>query len=97
MPDNTEVQIDGVSGRIVDLSLTGAQILLPTPLKPNRAIKLTIPQGDAAIACKGKVMWSRLEPGMIDGQLWYRGGILFSSPDAAALQEFIVFITSQSQ
>ena len=92
--DNTDVQIDGIPGRLVDVSLTGAQILLPAALKPNRAIKLTIPHGEAVVSCKGKVMWARLEPGMKGGQLWYRGGILFLSSDQAAVQ---AFITSQSQ
>jgi hypothetical protein len=74
----------------VDLSLTGAQILIPIALKPNRSTKLAIPCGEEAITCKGKIMWSRLEPGMRDGRLWYRGGILFNSPDATALQAFMI-------
>src|SRR5205085_9724343 len=89
MPDNVEVQIDGVPGRLVDVSLTGAQILLPATLKPNRVIKLSIPREDSAVICKGKVMWARLDPGMQGGQLWYRGGILFISSDEEALEAFI--------
>ena len=89
MPPNTEVQVDGIPGTMVDVSLTGAQILMPSPLKPNRSLKLTIPHGDAVVTCKGKVMWSRLEPAMRDGQLWYRGGVLFSSSDNPALRAFI--------
>src|SRR5204862_6076475 len=80
MPENFDVQIDGIPGRMVDVSLTGAQILVPTALKPNRAMKLTIPYGgEAVITCKGKIMWSRLEPSIKGGQLWYRGGVLFTS------------------
>jgi hypothetical protein len=89
MPDHTEVQIDGIPATMVDVSLTGAQILMPSALKPNRAVKLTIPHGDAVVTCKGKVMWSRLEPTMKGGQLWYRGGVLFTSSDGAALKAFI--------
>ena len=89
MPANTEVQVDGITGTMVDVSLTGAQILMTSPLKPNRAMKLMIPYGDAVVTCKGKVMWSRLEPTMKDGQLWYRGGVLFTSSDKGALKAFI--------
>jgi hypothetical protein len=90
MPDNTEVQIDGIPGKLIDVSLTGAQILVPAALKPNRVIKLNIPRGEALISCKGKVMWARLDPGMKGGQLWYRGGILFTSSDEKALEAFIM-------
>jgi hypothetical protein len=89
MPENTEVQVDGLPGTMVDVSLTGAQILMPSPLKPNRAVKVMIPHGDAAVTCKGKIMWSRLEPTMKDGRLWYRGGVLFTSPDKTGLKAFI--------
>jgi ABC-type transporter Mla subunit MlaD len=94
MPDGLEVQIDGIPAKMVDLSLTGAQILVPAAIKPNRAAKLAILYGPEPITCKGKIMWARLEPGMRDGKLWYRGGILFTSSDQAALQ---ALIASQEQ
>ena len=82
-----EVQIDGTEGRLIDLSVTGAQVLTPFSMKPNRLVKLTMPMGDSLIACKAKVMWSRLEPKA--GQLWYRAGVSFTSADQFALEAFL--------
>ena len=49
-------------GKLVDLSMTGAQLLTAAAMKPNRLITVTLPMGDSSVACKAKVMWSRLEP-----------------------------------
>ncbi len=83
----TDIQVDGTPGKLVDLSLTGAQLLTATAMKPNRLIKVTLPMGDSSIACKAKVMWSRLEPR--SGQLWYRAGVSFTSADQIALETFL--------
>ena len=56
-------------------------------MKPNRLVKVTLPIDDGMIACKAKVMWSRLEPKA--GQLWYRAGVLFTSADQSALEAFL--------
>ena len=79
-----DVQIDGSTGKLVDLSLTGAQILTSSAINPNRLITVTLAAGENAVVCKAKVMWSRLEPRA--GQLWYRAGVCFSSGDQLALE-----------
>jgi hypothetical protein len=83
----TEIQIDGAPGKLVDLSMSGAQFLTPSAMKPNRLVKVSLPLGDNVVACKAKVMWSRLEPR--GGQLWYRAGVSFTSVDEAALEAFL--------
>ena len=82
-----DIQVDGTPGKLVDMSITGAQLLTPSAMKPNRLIKVTFPMGDTVIACKAKVMWSRLEPRA--GQLWYRAGVSFTSADQIALEAFL--------
>lgn len=82
-----DIQVDGGPGKLVDLSTTGAQLLTPSAMKPSRLIKVTLPMGDSLIACKAKVMWSRLEPRA--GQLWYRAGVSFTSTDQIALETFL--------
>ena len=67
--------------------MTGAQVLTPAAMKPNRLITVTLPMGDNSVACKAKVMWSRLEPRA--GQLWYRAGVSFTSIDQVALETFL--------
>ena len=81
------IQVDGTPGKLVDLSLTGAQVLAPAAINPNRLVTVTLPIDDNAIPCKAKVMWSRLEPR--SGQLWYRAGVMFTSVDQPALEAFL--------
>ena len=83
----TDIQIDGTPGKLVDLSLTGAQLLTPSAMKPNRLIKVSLPMGDTIINCKAKVAWARLEPRA--GQIWYRAGVSFTSVDESALEAFL--------
>ena len=87
VPDDFEVQIDGTPGKLVDVSLTGAQVVTAAAMKPNRLVKVLIPSGETTIACKGKVAWARLEPSK--GQMLYRAGIAFTNVDKAALEAFL--------
>ena len=68
-------------------SLDGAQILSPTALKPNRSVTLLLPFGGRSLRCVGKVVWARLEAS--SDAMRYRGGIYFTSVDAAAIEEFV--------
>jgi hypothetical protein len=88
MVEDVEIQIDGGQAKLIDLSITGAQILSPSALKPNRVMTLKLQAGDNLMSCKGKIMWSRLEPSK-GGELWYRAGIAFTIADQAALKAFI--------
>jgi chromosome segregation ATPase len=85
--DELDVQIDGSPAKLIDLSVTGAQVLASTSMKPNRVVKLTLPNPQKAITCKGKVMWARLEPR--EGQIWYRAGVFFTTADQKALEAFL--------
>lgn len=81
------IQIDASPGKLIDLSTTGAQVLTSFSMKPNRLVKVTLPFDDTPIACKAKVMWSRLEPKA--GELLYRAGVLFTSAEQTALEVFL--------
>ncbi len=81
------IQIDAAPGKLIDLSITGAQVLTSFSMKPNRLVKVSLPFDDSLIACKAKVMWSRLEPKA--GELLYRAGVLFTSADQEALEVFL--------
>jgi hypothetical protein len=85
---NVEIQIDGSPAWLIDLSLSGAQILATIALKPNRVVKLTLPlAAKKVLPCKGKIMWAKLEPGQ--SGLRYRAGVSFTDPDEAALEHFL--------
>jgi len=82
-----DIQIDAAPGKLIDLSISGAQVLTSFAMKPNRLVTVTLPMGDNPIVCKAKVMWSRLEPKT--GQLWYRAGVAFMTADQVALEAFL--------
>lgn len=88
MSGEVDIQIDGHASKLIDLSTTGAQILSPGALKPNRLITLILPFAEGRVSCKGKIMWSKLEPGR-KGGLWYRAGISFTSADEAGIEQFL--------
>src|SRR5690606_24333381 len=46
---DVDVQIDGAPGTLVDLSMSGAQVLTLTSMKPGRLAKMTLPMGNEAI------------------------------------------------
>jgi chromosome segregation ATPase len=87
--ENIDVLIDGGTAQLVDLSITGAQVLSAAPLKPNRIIKLQLPSADKAVTCKGKIVWARLEPPSAGGTFRYRAGVLFTVVDEAAVDAFM--------
>ncbi len=87
MTTDLDIQIDAAPGKLIDLSISGAQVLTSFSMKPNRLVKVTLPMGDSLIACKAKVAWSRLEPKA--GQLLYRAGVAFMSADPIALEAFL--------
>jgi chromosome segregation ATPase len=89
-----EVQIDGSATQLVDLSTTGAQVVSPTALKPNRVVKVLLPLEDNPVSCRGKIMWARLEPPAAGRPLCYRAGLLFTSVDESSIQAFISHYTA---
>jgi hypothetical protein len=86
---NVQIQIDGSATQLVDLSTTGAQVISPTALKPNRMVKVSLPFEESAVSCRGKIVWARLEPPTAGGSFCYRAGVLFTTVDEAAIQAFI--------
>ena len=89
LPDHVQVEVDGGPAVLVDLSTTGAQLLSPTALKPNRPVKLMLPVNGTPVLCKGKVVWARLEPATKARPLAYRAGVAFSTVDESAIDTFL--------
>jgi hypothetical protein len=82
---SVEVQIDGKAATLVDLSVTGAQVISPAILRPNQRIRLVLPDPTRPIRLAAWVAWASFEmPG--DAPARYRAGIEFfdADPDAVA-------------
>ncbi len=84
------VQIDGEQAMLVDLSISGAQVLSQTALKPARAVRMLLPSADQPVLCRGKIAWARLEPASKGKSFRYRAGLFFTATDEAAVQAFMI-------
>ena len=82
------VDIDGIPGELVDLSLGGAQAVLRQAVKPNQLVRLMVPTSAGQIVCKGRVVWTVFERPRTSLSV-YRTGVKFTDVDAAALENFM--------
>ncbi len=76
MAEGTEAQVDGALATVVDLSTYGAQILCPTPLKPQQKIRMILADDLGMVKFAATVAWAFFE--IPKGVSRYRAGIEFS-------------------
>ena len=85
--EGVELAADGNPATLVNLSMTGAQIVSKTVLKPNQRVRLVFGDGPTAIRCNGSIAWAAFEmPKSAAPQ--YRAGVNFIVADAEALATF---------
>jgi hypothetical protein len=83
-----DVNVDGIPGELVDLSIGGAQAILRQAVKPNQLVRLVMLTAAGQVICKGRVVWVVFEqPGT--SLSVYRTGIKFADVDAEALENFM--------
>ena len=84
-----QVQVDGHLARFADLSQTGAQLLLPTPLRLNQQVNLEMTDRQQRLRLRGKVIWASFEPPSgRDEPPHYRVGVRFIDADLKAVEAF---------
>lgn len=86
--DAANVVVNGESGTLVNLSSTGAQLLVHVRLRPSEPLRLALVDAEAEVKVRGVVAWSAVEP--IQGALGYRAGVEFINPDSQTLDAFCV-------
>lgn len=84
--DGIEVEIDGNPATLVNLSVSGAQVISPTILKPNQRVRF-IMSTKPPIRLKAAVAWASFE--IPKGSARYRAGIQLFGADPAAMMKFI--------
>ena len=84
--DGIEVEIDGNPAMLVNLSVSGAQVISPTILKPNQRVRF-IMSTKPPIRLKAAVAWASFE--IPKGSARYRAGIQLFGADPAAMMKFI--------
>ena len=85
---NVEVQIEGNTAHLVNMSTVGVQVTSPTILKPNQRIRLSLSSQPGATRYKSVVAWASFE--LAQGVPRYRAGIeLLDGSDQGTLAKFI--------
>jgi hypothetical protein len=85
--DGTEVQIDGQTAAVVNLSVVGAQTCSATALKPKQRVTLVFTDGGHSMRIRSVVASVSVEAA--DGITRYRAGIEFLDADQSAVQKLI--------
>jgi hypothetical protein len=80
------VVVNGEHSHLIDLSVTGAQVLVPMRLRPTQAVRLTLTDESTETRCHGTVMWSVIVP--VGATVQYRAGVEFIDPDTTRLEAF---------
>lgn len=88
MKKGAEIHLDGNPAAVVDVSTVGAQVLSGTILRPNQKVRVTIPNDDTLVRCRGTVAWAKFELPKASAAPVYRAGVEFLDADAAAVDHF---------
>jgi hypothetical protein len=86
--DGVELQLDGNTASVVDLSTLGAQVLSQTVLRPNQKVRVSIPNDDFVMRFRGAVAWAKFELSRGDAPPRYRAGVEFADADSQAIDSF---------
>lgn len=86
LADGVEAQVDGALATIVDLSTHGAQILCPTPLKPQQHLRMVLADDLGVVKFSASVAWAFFE--IPQGVSRYRAGVEFKNADRKAVDAF---------
>jgi hypothetical protein len=78
--------INGERCEVIDLSVTGAQVVVPTRLRPDQPLRITLFDREVQLQCRGIVAWSIAEP--TRGAVRYRAGVKFGDGDTDTLDAF---------
>jgi hypothetical protein len=83
------VKIDRDAGLLVDLSVTGAQVICAASPEVGRVVTLSLLSEEAPCFCQGRLLWARREQTAKGRPFRYRAGIAFTAVDEAAIEAFI--------
>ena len=86
MKASMEAVVDGERSRLVNLSITGAQLVMPARVQPRQSILLTLVDDTTEKRFRALVAWSTVE--LAQSAVKYRAGVSFVDPDASAIEGF---------
>ena len=86
--------IDGTTVQLVDISTEGMQVIGPLTLKPNQAVRVSVPAPGVPVKLHARVAWASLELGSPQAGLRYRAGLAFVDADVATLTSVVDWLMS---
>ena len=86
--DAVDAKVNGTAGRLVNLSVSGSQMLAPIRLRPSEAIRVTLADESADLRLNGTIAWVSLEISARSNGQRYRFGVEFRNPDTKLLDQF---------
>jgi hypothetical protein len=86
MDGRAEILVNGAAGRLVNMSATGAQMVLGARVRPDEAIRLALVDDKGEVRARGVVAWSSFEPS--SSGLQYRAGLQFVNTALPPIEAF---------
>jgi hypothetical protein len=83
-----DVVVNGDTGHLIDLSVSGAQVQISARLRPLKVARVALLEEGAETKLQGTVAWAIAMPDK--GAIAYRAGIEFVNPDKQKLAAFCV-------
>jgi PilZ domain len=84
--DRRAILVNGAPSHLIDLSITGAQVLLPTRVRPDEPVRLVLTDDAGETRFPGTIVWSVAAPAR--GSIEYRAGVKLSKPDAKWIEGY---------
>jgi hypothetical protein len=88
MGSEVDAKVNGTAGRLVNLSITGSQMLAPIRLRPSEGIRVALSDETADLRLMGTIAWVSLEISAKSNGQRYRFGVEFRNADTQALDQF---------
>jgi hypothetical protein len=85
----TKVKIDNAAAVLVDLSVTGAQVVCVEAPEVGRIVTLTLITDDAPAFCQARLLWARREQLAKGKPFRFRAGLVFTDADEDAITAYI--------
>jgi hypothetical protein len=84
--DRRGIVVNGEQSALIDLSVTGAQVLLPNRVRPNEPVRVVLSHEASEARFPGTIIWSVAVPAA--GSIQYRAGVKLSNPDTEWIERY---------
>jgi hypothetical protein len=84
--DRRPIVVNGERSTLIDLSITGAQVLLPIRVRPREPVRMVLAGQGGESRCSGTIVWSVAVPA--SGTMQYRAGVQLTNPNTQWLEDY---------